>query len=86
METNDALYSMKGLATAKAVLRPGGALAIWASTLDRAFTQRLQRAGFQVEEERVKANRKSRGSRHVIWLATKLADPSISDQSKPKGT
>lgn len=73
VETNDALYSMSGLAAAKAALRPGGVLAIWASAPDRAFTHRLQRAGFRVEEERVKANRKSRGSRHVIWLATKLA-------------
>jgi spermidine synthase len=71
VETNDALYSMAGLSAAKAALRPGGVLAIWASAPDRAFTQRLQRAGFTVEEERVRANGKSRGSRHVIWLATK---------------
>lgn len=71
VETNDALYSMSGLKAAKAALRPGGVLAIWASAPDRAFTQRLQRAGFTVEEERIRANGKSRGSRHVIWLATK---------------
>jgi len=71
VETNDALYSMAGLAAAKAALRPGGVLAVWASAPDRAFTQRLQRAGFTVEEERVRAHRKSRGARHVIWLATK---------------
>ena len=61
VETNDALYSMAGLKAAKAALRPGGVLAIWASAPDRAFTQRLQRAGFTVEEERVRANGKSRG-------------------------
>jgi spermidine synthase len=77
VETNDALYSAQGLKIAKAALRPGGVLAIWASAPDRAFTQRLQRAGFSVEEERVKANRKSRGSRHVIWLATKPLNPSV---------
>ena len=86
VETNDALYSMKGLAAAKAALRPGGVLAVWASAPDRAFTQRLQKAGFQVEEERVKANRKSRGSRHVIWLATKPAQPPASRQAKPKAS
>lgn len=72
VDTNDALYGLSGLNAAKAALRPGGVLAVWASAPDRAFTQRLQRAGFQVEEERVRANRKSRGSRHVIWLATKI--------------
>ena len=71
VETNDTLYSTKGLKAAHQALRPGGVLAIWASAPDRAFTQRLQRAGFAVEEERVKAHRKTRGSRHVIWLATK---------------
>jgi spermidine synthase len=71
IETNDALYSMGGLAAAKAALRPGGVLAVWASAPDRTFTERLKRAGFKVEEERVRANRKKRGSRHVIWLATK---------------
>ena len=70
VETNDALYSMAGLKAAKAALRPGGVLAIWASAPDRAFTQRLQRSGFTVEEERVRANAKRRGARHVIWLAT----------------
>jgi spermidine synthase len=73
VETNDALYSAAGLAAAKAALRPGGVLAVWASAPDRAFTQRLERAGFKVEEERVRAHRKARGSRHVIWLATKPA-------------
>ncbi len=71
VDTNDALYSIAGLAAAKAALRPGGVLAVWASAPDRTFTERLKRAGFNVEEERVRANRKKRGSRQVIWLATK---------------
>jgi spermidine synthase len=85
VETNDALYSMAGLNAAKLALRPGGVLAIWASAPDRAFTQRLQRAGFAVEEERVRANRKARGSRHVIWLATKPPTPSASLHKKLGG-
>lgn len=85
IETNDGLYSMKGLNAAKAALRPGGVLAIWASAPDRAFTQRLQRAGFAVEEERVRANRKSRGSRHVIWLATKTPTYSHAASPRPRG-
>ncbi|MCW5720682.1 MAG: hypothetical protein KIS86_06015 [Devosia sp.] len=74
VETNDALYSVAGLKAARAALRPGGVLAVWASAPDRDFTQRLGRAGFAVEEERVRASSKGRGSRHVIWLATKPAN------------
>ena len=85
VETNDALYSMAGLKAAKAALRPGGVLAVWASAPDRAFTQRLQRAGFAVEEERVRASSRGRGSRHVIWLATNVpARPASPPPPKPR--
>ena len=69
-ESNNALYDMRGLSAARAALRPGGVLAVWSSSLDRNFTQRLVRAGFSVEEFRVRANA-SRGARHVIWIATR---------------
>ena len=82
VETNDALYSVAGLKAARLALRPGGVLAIWASAPDRAFTQRLGRAGFAVEEERVRANGKSRGARHVIWFATNAPLP---PRPKPAG-
>ncbi|HTM76453.1 MAG TPA: hypothetical protein VL133_02330 [Devosia sp.] len=87
VDTNDALYSVAGLKAAKAALRPGGVLAIWASAPDRAFTQRLGRAGFAVEEERVRANGKGRGARHVIWLATNgPARPAAPTPPKRSGT
>ena len=68
---NDGLYSPVGLASAKRALRPGGVLEIWSSTRDTAFTNRLKRAGYGVEEIGVRAH-KGRGARHVIWLATKI--------------
>ncbi len=67
---NDSLYDADGLARAHAALRPEGVLAVWSSEPDRDFTQRLTRAGFAVDEKRVRANG-ARGARHVIWLATK---------------
>jgi len=67
---NDGLYSITGLAAAKRALRPGGVLEVWSSTRDTAFTQRLKRAGYAVEEIGVRAH-KGRGARHVIWMATK---------------
>ncbi|KRA73992.1 spermidine synthase [Caulobacter sp. Root656] len=67
---NDGLYSPTGLAAAKRALRPGGVLEVWSSTRDGAFTQRLKRAGYGVEEIGVRAH-KGRGARHVIWMATR---------------
>lgn len=66
---NDRLYSPAGLEATKAALRPGGILAVWSSAPDDAFTRRLKRAGFQVDEARVRASRTGRGAKHMIWLA-----------------
>jgi len=65
---NDWLYGSDGLSAAYAALRPGGVLAVWSAARDRAFTARLRKAGFEVEEARVRA-RGSKGARHIIWLA-----------------
>ena len=69
--TNDRLYSHQGLSAARNALRPGGILAVWSQGPDERFSGRLDKAGFVVEEVRVRANRKGRGSRHVIWLASR---------------
>jgi spermidine synthase len=69
VESNDALYAPAGLAAARAALRPGGVLAVWSSAPDAAFTARLRRAGFDVEEQAVRGGSGGRGARHVIWLA-----------------
>ncbi|PTD27282.1 spermidine synthase [Sphingomonas fennica] len=66
---NDWLYSMPGLAAAKAALAPGGILAIWSAAPDKAFTRRLGEAGFAVDEVVVRARGNGKGPRHVIWFA-----------------
>ena len=66
---NDGLYSMKGLATARAALKPGGILAIWSAAPDAAFTRRLKDAGFKVDEVTVRARSNGKGPRHTIWFA-----------------
>jgi spermidine synthase len=67
---NERLYDTAGLAAAQAALRPGGVLAIWSAAPDRNFTQRLRKAGFAVEEARVRA-RGDRGARHIVWVAAR---------------
>lgn len=66
---NDRIYSMRGLALAKAALKPGGVLAIWSAAPDPAFTRRLKDSGFHVEEVVVRARSNGKGPRHVIWFA-----------------
>jgi len=70
-DQNDRLYSARGLAAAKAALRPGGVLAVWSAAPDNAFARRLGEAGFAVEEVAVRARGNGKGPRHVIWFATK---------------
>lgn len=69
-KANDRLYDIAGLAAARRALTPGGVLAVWSSAPSGAFTQRLRRAGFAVEELAVRATGGKRGARHVIWIAT----------------
>jgi spermidine synthase len=69
-DANDRLYAPAGLATARAALRPGGILAVWAAAADAGFTRRLGAAGFAVDEVPTRA-RRGKGARHMIWLATR---------------
>jgi spermidine synthase len=68
---NDSLYDLSGLNSARTALAPGGVLAVWSSAPDRAFTQRLRKAGFGVDEVSTRANGTRGGARHTIWIATK---------------
>ncbi len=68
---NDQLYSMRGLAAARAALTPGGVLAVWSQGPDGAFAKRFGKAGFSVEDKRVRAGGVHGGSRHVIWLGVR---------------
>lgn len=74
-KANDGLYSAGGLAAAWAALRPGGVLAVWSSAPSSQFTQRLKRAGFDVDQVNVRANGARGGARHVIWIAARTERP-----------
>jgi spermidine synthase len=72
-KANDWLYSMAGLHAAHAALRPAGVLAIWSAATDQAFSKRLRRAGFDLDEAHVPARAAGRGGRRIIWLAVRGA-------------
>ena len=66
---NDQLYGAAGLRAAHAALRPRGILAVWSAGPDPAFTRRLQQAGFEAEQVRVRGRGAAGGSRFLIWIA-----------------
>ncbi|MFT4796828.1 MAG: spermidine synthase [Candidatus Azotimanducaceae bacterium] len=65
---NDNLYSPEGLQAAYSALRPAGILAVWSATSAPKFKTQLRKAGFSVDERRVRAHQ-GKGSTHLIWLA-----------------
>jgi spermidine synthase len=69
-EGNGALYSASGLRAARRALTAGGVLAVWSAGPDPAFTRRLEKNGFAVEELRVAARSNGKGPKHTIWFAT----------------
>ena len=69
-QANDGLYSARGLAAARAALAPGGILAVWSAAPDVAFARRMTRAGFSVDEVKVRARENGKGPVHIIWFAT----------------
>ncbi|GEP10108.1 spermidine synthase [Methylobacterium gnaphalii] len=82
---NDRLYGLEGLSQARTALRADGILGIWSQGPDAAFTTRLKRSGYTVEEERVRAHG-SGGRRHVLWLATRPASGAKPSSGASRGT
>lgn len=68
---NDWLYSMPGLYQCARALRPAGMMAVWSSSADRAFSEKVRKAGFKGEAVQVYAHG-NRGTRHTIWIARKV--------------
>ncbi|MDA1128638.1 MAG: MnmC family methyltransferase [Chloroflexi bacterium] len=67
---NDWLYSLKGLQTSFAALRPKGVLAIWSTDPSPAFSKRLSQAGFQVDEVKLRSRGGKKGGGHfIVWVA-----------------
>lgn len=68
---NDRLYCNWGLREAHAALRPGGVLAIWSAFPDPDFVERLEAAGFEVDETLVPAFADAVDDWHRLLFAAK---------------
>ncbi|MEE2960374.1 MAG: hypothetical protein VYA34_06475 [Myxococcota bacterium] len=64
---NNALYSAKGLTTARKALKPGGILGVWSAFPDDNFTRVFEKSGFKVMVHKVRARQIKRGHRHIVW-------------------
>ncbi len=71
--SNHALYSPEGLDAARAALRVGGVLGVWSAAPDKAFTRRMDRAGFDVVAHEVRSRGARGGQMHVVWIGTRRA-------------
>jgi spermidine synthase len=72
---NAGLYDHRGIAAARAALKSGGVLAVWAVQGDRRFEQRLRHGGFEVQVQRVRGRQKKGGPRHTIFRSYKSFPP-----------
>jgi spermidine synthase len=70
---NDRLYDRTGLDAAFTALRPAGVFALWSASPNRAFGHLLRKAGFEVDEKRVRARGPRGGRYHTIWIAGRIA-------------
>ncbi len=68
---NHWLYSIAGLETAYAALKPNGILGIWSSDRDAGFAKRLSQVGFDVDEVPVRELGK-KGGHHIVWIAERI--------------
>ena len=66
--SNNALYSTKGLTAAHKALRTGGILGVWSAFPDDNFTKIFEKSGFKVVAHKVRARRIKRGHRHIVWI------------------
>jgi len=70
-DDNDSLYGLRGLNDAYEALKSGGVLTVWSAFPDDAFTRRMMKVGFQVEQQRVRAHKNQASHRHTIWIGKK---------------
>ena len=72
-DTNNWLYSEEGLSAAFTALRSGGILAVWAADPCPEFRMGLRKAGFEVQEHRIRVHAEGCNVQDSIWIAKRPA-------------
>lgn len=66
---NERLYQTQGFAIITQALKPGGIATFWSASHDRAFANRLRKAGFALEVVPAKAYPQAKRATHTIFVA-----------------
>lgn len=72
LRSNGRLYGPEGIARLRESLTVGGVLAVWSSSPDSKFVDRLRRAGFDARAHRVPAREGAAKRNHTIFLGRRL--------------
>jgi spermidine synthase len=70
-DANARLYDAAGVVACHGALKPGGALAVWATGPDDGYLRRLKRSGFDASAVRVAPRPGAGGRKHVVFVAAK---------------
>ena len=70
-ESNNSLYSHKGLRAVRKHLKPSGRAAFWSAGDDPHFKARMEKVGFRVGHIRAKVHERSKRAAYVIYVADK---------------
>jgi spermidine synthase len=80
---NARLYDDFGFAVIRRALKPGGRVAFWSASPDKAFSERLGAAGFKVEVVAAKAYPLAKRPTHTIFAGDKKTSAQMQRPSGP---
>ncbi len=67
-ESNNSLYSRKGMRSARTALKPGGRIAVWSAGEDEFFHERMERAEYRVRAIPAKVHENAKRAAYCIYV------------------
>ena len=67
-DSNNSLYSRKGMRAARTALKPGGRVAVWSAGEDEFFHERMERAEFHVRSIPAKVHENAKRAAYRIYV------------------
>jgi len=67
-DSNQSLYSRKGMRAARSAMKPGGRISVWSAGEDEFFFERMERAEFRVRTVPVKTHERAKRAAYRIFV------------------